>query len=327
MSEAVNVVELAGPQLLGQLINWGLMGALSVQVYLYHIMFPNDPLYLRGFVYGIFAFEWVQTGLITENAFNVFVYNFGDVNNILKFHNSWFSVPIMCGIVSAAVQFFYARRIFLLSGSMALGGVICVLALTQGSAAIASGVLLKDIRTAADQSRTTPAIATWLGGSALADIVIAVTMTFLLLRTKTGFRRSDSLVNKLVRLAIESGTITASVAIVDVVMFAALPQTLYHECPALALAKLYANMLLTSLNNRAFLHAATEVSSTAHTASGFVATIGSAGSRAHELGRGAFGSGTSAGESDTVMRMEVKRELGTDYPMMDFAKRSMASVV
>ncbi|EIW53744.1 uncharacterized protein TRAVEDRAFT_81795, partial [Trametes versicolor FP-101664 SS1] len=244
----------AGPQLLGQFLNWGLMGALSIQVYLYHIMFPKDQLSLRLFVYGILAFEWVQTGLITANAFQVFVYNFGDVPNLLKFHNSWFSVPIMCGVVSVAVQFFYARRIFVLSGSMVLAGVICVLALTQGSAAIASGVMVSrhtcEVNTSVE---LTVAEQTWLGGSALADIVIAVTMTILLLKTKTGFRRSDSLVNKLARLAIESGTITASVAIVDVVMFSALPQTLYHECPALALAKLYANMMLASLNNRAFI--------------------------------------------------------------------------
>ncbi len=80
----------------------------------------------RSVVYGILAFEWVQTGLVTANAFQVFVYNFGDVPNLLKFHNSWFSVPIMCGVVSVAVQFFYARRIFVLSGSVALAAVICL---------------------------------------------------------------------------------------------------------------------------------------------------------------------------------------------------------
>ncbi len=74
----------------------------------------------------MFAFEWVQTGLITDNAFQVLVYNFGDVPNMLKFHNSWLSVPIMCGVVSVAVQFFYARRIFVLSGSIVLAGVVGV---------------------------------------------------------------------------------------------------------------------------------------------------------------------------------------------------------
>ncbi|KAI0326383.1 hypothetical protein GY45DRAFT_1373999 [Cubamyces sp. BRFM 1775] len=315
MSEASNVAQLTGPQLLGQFINWGLMGALSVQIYLYHVMFPKDPISLRGFVYGLFVFEWIQTGLITENAFNVFVYNFGDVPNVLKFHNSWFSVPVMCGVVSVSVQFFYARRIFVLSGSYIIAGVICLLALTQGSAAIASGVLLKNIHTAADQKATTPAIATWLGGSALVDIVIAVTMTILLLKTKTGFRRSDSLVNKLVRLVIESGTITASVAIVDVVMFAALPQTLYHECPALALAKLYANMMVTSLNNRAFLQREASDMSTVNTTSAFAPTMSTV------TARGTHSHGAmSMAESDTVVRVQVMKESEVDYPMVDFRK-------
>lgn len=52
---------------------------------------------------------------------------------------------------------------------------------------------------------------------------------------------------------IESGTLTATVAVVGVVLFAALPGTIYYECPALILAKLYANTMVTSLNNRAFL--------------------------------------------------------------------------
>ncbi|KAI0364109.1 hypothetical protein BV20DRAFT_1057476 [Pilatotrama ljubarskyi] len=317
MSESVNVAELAGPQLLGQFINWGLMGALSVQTYLYHITFPQDPLSIRCFVYGLFAFEWVQTGLIIENSFDVFVYNFGNVPNMLKFHNSWFSVPVMCGIVSAAVQIFYSRRIYVLSGSLSLASLICVLALTQGSAAIASGVLLKLIRSASDQAATTPAIATWLGGSALVDIIIAVTMTILLLKTRTGFRRSDTLVNKLVRLVIESGTITASVAIVDVVMFVALPNTLYHECPALVLAKLYANMMMASLNNRAFLQQGTMDTSAIHTTSGFAPS--SSSGRRHI--------GHSVSEMDTVVRMDVLKETDGDYPLVEYPKRNMASVV
>ena len=36
-------------------------------------------------------------------------------------------------------------------------------------------------------------------------------------------------------------------------MFTAFPESTYHECPALALAKLYANTMVTTLNNRAFL--------------------------------------------------------------------------
>lgn len=54
------------------------------------------------------------------------------------------------------------------------------------------------------------------------------------------------------RIGIESGAITATIAVIDVILYAAVPGNLYRA-PAPLLAKLYANMLLTSLNNRAFL--------------------------------------------------------------------------
>ncbi|TBU42778.1 hypothetical protein BD309DRAFT_962155 [Dichomitus squalens] len=37
-----HVASLTGPQISGEYLNWGLMGVLSVQVYLYKILFPNE---------------------------------------------------------------------------------------------------------------------------------------------------------------------------------------------------------------------------------------------------------------------------------------------
>lgn len=132
--------------------------------------------------------------------------------------------------------------------------------------------------------------------------------------------------NKLARLAIESGTVTASVAIVDVVMFSALPQTLYHECPALALSKLYANMMLASLNNRAFLRQETTASSVLHTTSGFAPTLTTLAARS------GHGTQRSATESDTVVRVDIGRgsksegsDLNKDYAMRDFNSQVSAA--
>ncbi|KAI0686587.1 hypothetical protein C8Q76DRAFT_309185 [Earliella scabrosa] len=249
---AVNIAEMAAPSLIGELLNWGLAGALTVQVYLYHILFPEDPLHFRLFVYAVFAVEWVQTGLVAQNSLSLYVYHFGDVDNLNSFGNAWFSVPVITGVVSIAVQLFYARRIWALGRSKVLVAVIC-LAVIQSGAAIASGIMIKNMRRwHLNPSKTTPAIAVWLGGSALVDIIIAVAMTVLLLKSKTGIRHSDAVVDKLVRIGIESGAITATIAVVDVILYAAVPGNLYRA-PAPLLAKLYANMLLTSLNNRAFL--------------------------------------------------------------------------
>lgn len=70
---------------------------------------------------SVLIYEWVQTGLITAAAMQIYVYDYGNVISMLAFHNTWFSATIMCGLISAVVQTFFAWRIFKLSRSRVLG--------------------------------------------------------------------------------------------------------------------------------------------------------------------------------------------------------------
>jgi len=38
----------AGPRLLGLLFNWGLLGLLTTQVYVYFLNFPNDRRFMKA---------------------------------------------------------------------------------------------------------------------------------------------------------------------------------------------------------------------------------------------------------------------------------------
>ncbi|KAJ7459611.1 hypothetical protein B0H11DRAFT_2242422 [Mycena galericulata] len=66
----------------------------------------------------------------------------------------------------------------------------------------------------------------------------------------TGFRQTHALVTKLIRLTIETGSLTALVALVTLVLFVALPGTVYFSTPANFMSILYANTLLAVLNAR-----------------------------------------------------------------------------
>ncbi|KAI0358346.1 hypothetical protein OH77DRAFT_1263959 [Trametes cingulata] len=245
---------LAGPQLLGFCLSWALQGILNVQIYLYYLWFPRDPLATKLLVSAIFIYEWIQTVLVTQTAFEIDVYDFGDRTALTAFHNTWFSVTIMCAVISAVVQGYFSWRIWILSRSKLLPAVIICFSFAQMSVGVAGGVMLHVIDpTAAEASAVTPVISSWLAGAAFVDLIIALSMTYHLTRSKSGIKKTDDLVNRLVRLVVETGTLTATVAIVDLVCFTAIPNTLLHECPALVLAKLYSNTILVSLNNRAFL--------------------------------------------------------------------------
>ncbi|KAF8210014.1 hypothetical protein K438DRAFT_1960241 [Mycena galopus ATCC 62051] len=67
----------------------------------------------------------------------------------------------------------------------------------------------------------------WLIGSAVCDIVITMTMTFILndYRSKTPWKTTDTLLNKLIFNTVETGAVTTFVAIVGVVLFILFPAT------------------------------------------------------------------------------------------------------
>ncbi|GJE98656.1 hypothetical protein PsYK624_148910 [Phanerochaete sordida] len=246
-----DMAPIAGPLLLGYLFNWGLYGVLSVQVYLYHISFPNDGRIAKALVYSVFLIETAQTILVTHDAFNAYAKGFGNLVALGSAQMEWLAVPIFSGIVSATVQMYYAYRVSLLSGSRVLGLAICVIALLQGASAIAQGAQAFIIGNFADlATKAFASCAIWLAGSAACDVIIAACMTFLLLKKDTKIPATHAIVTKLVRLIVETGMLTALAATIDLILFLAFPHNSYHGCVALTLAKLYSNSLLVLFNSR-----------------------------------------------------------------------------
>ncbi|KAJ6503140.1 hypothetical protein DFH09DRAFT_864789, partial [Mycena vulgaris] len=90
----------------------------------------------------------------------------------------------------------------------------------------------------------------WCGASALSDIIIAVCMTYYLSKYDTGFRQTCALVSKLVRLTIETGSLTALVALITVTLFLTFPDRHFFTTPAALMPTLYTNSILVILNAR-----------------------------------------------------------------------------
>ncbi|KAH9481559.1 hypothetical protein JR316_0006086 [Psilocybe cubensis] len=253
MSESTippDIAKSAGPLLLGYMFNWGLFGALSVQVYMYYMSFPKDRLYMKCLVYGLYLLEVAQTGIVTHDAFDGYAKGFGNLKALHSIHLEWLCVPIFSGIVSGTVQIFFAYRIYYLSRSKAIGIAICVIALTEATAAIIGGVQAATVDLQRLQSAAFASTTIWLAGSAVCDIIIAGCMSYFLSKKDTAFKATRTVINKLIRLTIETGTLTATVATIDIVLFLAFRHNNYHTAPATILAKLYSNTLLMICNSR-----------------------------------------------------------------------------
>ncbi|KAH9481921.1 hypothetical protein JR316_0006451 [Psilocybe cubensis] len=92
----------------------------------------------------------------------------------------------------------------------------------------------------------------WLGGEVVCDICIAVCMFHLLRRAKvekTGSTRNHA--QRIIKLTVETGGMTATVALLDVLLILIHRGAKYDYQPTTAaVSKLYSNTLLLSLNSR-----------------------------------------------------------------------------
>ncbi|KAL0566771.1 hypothetical protein V5O48_015234 [Marasmius crinis-equi] len=245
-----DIAKLTGPIFLGMVFNWGLLGVLTVQTYIYYLGFPNDRRIPKIIVAGVYIVELVQTILMTKDGFEYFGSGWG---NLIAFDNVgilWLSVPVLTGVLSSVVQFFYAWRIWIIGRSIYVPIVIGILSLAQLGGGIGTGVNAVRIHfwtklNAQNQAATT----VWLGGTAACDTLVTLTMFYLLSKSKSDFRSTNALLVKFIRLTVETGLVTTTFALLDLIFFLVSKEN-YHLTPSIALSKLYSNSLMVLLNAR-----------------------------------------------------------------------------
>jgi len=89
--------------------------------------------------------------------------------------------------------------------------------------------------------------------SASSDISIAASLVYLLRGSRSGFKQTQSMVNKLIMFSINTGLVTSICAIMAFVSVLAWPDTFLYIALYLLISRLYANSLLATLNARASL--------------------------------------------------------------------------
>jgi len=216
------------------------------------LAFSNDPPKRKILVYGIYAAELVQTILFTTMAFRQLAAGFGNFDALDNSGLLWFAVPILSSAVEFVVQLFYASRIKILAGSNLIPMAVVLLSFIQLAGAIGQGIIGHQIPAFTQflVRKTLIVTGIWNAGSAVCDIIIAVSMTYYLSRRGTDWKPTQKVVHKLIRLFIETGTLTATIAIINFALFLIPGHTTYWQTTIGILGKLYSNTMMVVLNNR-----------------------------------------------------------------------------
>ncbi|KAJ7058078.1 hypothetical protein C8F01DRAFT_1149430 [Mycena amicta] len=245
-----------GPILIGTQLNWCLLGVLAVQVYFFRLAFPDEMWGIKALVYTLFAIDLIQTGFGSAFAYQTLVTNWGNPGVFVTLPWTGVALPFTSGLISIIVQHFFAWRIYRLKGQSVLIRIICVLiiivSLMQGLSAMVNSIRFAIASQLTELRALLIGTKIWLSGAAVCDVIIALTMIVILAekRRSVPWKKTDSLITKLIFHSVETGAVTTVAAAVELGLFISHPENFMHEVPVYILGKLYSNVVLATLNAR-----------------------------------------------------------------------------
>jgi hypothetical protein len=239
-----------GPFVTGIMMQMMFMGCIIVQVYDYYTVFPKDSQFNKWLVGILTAICVLQTTMDYKILYRCSVEFYG---NFDKFDDTdwslWWEIAVTAIIGSIAQSFFLERCWSATKSYVVLGlGVVGIL-VSLGSG-IASTIMFQNVGRLSRVPEIPGPITTWLVSTAVIDLAIAGILIWSLTRVKSRFRKTETIVARIIRLTFQTSALTAAIAIVNVILYLALPGEAYHLLPQLVMGKIYAMSVMVTLSSR-----------------------------------------------------------------------------
>ncbi|KAJ7175970.1 hypothetical protein C8R46DRAFT_1189106, partial [Mycena filopes] len=248
---ALGPAEVAhGPMFLGFAVNCVLYGLMILQTHVYFINNSKDPAWMRIFVLCIFCLDTLNTVFDFVYLYQSLIIHFNDPSYLQNATWVFATDPALTALIAFLVQGFFAWRVKVLTNNDPYLYLIIVGCAIAGLfAGIATTVYAFIVPAFIKFQIAKPFVVVWLASDVLADGAITVILSLHLRRRKTGFKSTNLLVDRIIRMTVHTGLITSVCATLDLILYLANPTGL-HLIFNFPLGKLYTNSLISSLNHR-----------------------------------------------------------------------------
>ncbi|KAJ6521396.1 hypothetical protein DFH09DRAFT_1192901 [Mycena vulgaris] len=242
---------VVGVLLLGLFFNTYLYGICTYQFLVYVQAKFKDSWWIRFVVGSLFITDTIHSAVAIYAGWETCVTNYANPASLA--YVGW-TIPftaVATSFTAILTQIFLGHRVYLMTDSkplFALIGALSVLGFLFGCiAGIKSGI----INEVAKFAPLAPYVTSWLAFQTSADLLITLCLTFTLARSKTGFRITDSIINRLIRCTIQTGLFASIFALADLFSFLLHRNTNLYAMFAYPIGRIYTNTLLNTLNSRA----------------------------------------------------------------------------
>ncbi|KAJ3789166.1 hypothetical protein GGU10DRAFT_431877 [Lentinula aff. detonsa] len=136
---------------------------------------------------------------------------------ITNYNNPSVLDQLTWGVIALLVECFFARRVWLMSSNMYLVTIIVILAAIHFVLGIVFTVDSFRLVTNTEFGNLIWVTSAGIGSAAAADVIIAGALCFYLSKSRTGFKKTDSLISTLIVYSLTTGLITSLIGVVIVV--------------------------------------------------------------------------------------------------------------
>ncbi|CAL1699892.1 unnamed protein product [Somion occarium] len=223
-----------------------------MQVFLYYKFYSRDPLHFRLLVALTWVSDLVHTGMACSSNWSYLIGHFGDeqiIDSII-----WpITVTIaLTAIIIFFVQSFLAYRIFTLSKRNWIFttpiAALAVLRLATALVSTSKMIQLKRYSLFVESISWVFTLSLSLGTAV--DVLITVTLCWYLNQSRTGFKSMETIIDSIMLYTIETGLLTSVMTVLSLICWLTMSHNLIFLGLHFAISKLYANMLLATLNAR-----------------------------------------------------------------------------
>jgi len=217
----------------------------------YYYTHQTDGRPLKYLVGVVVASDFTHQALVTHSMYWYTITSWGNLAALQLIVRSIVVECIFVGLNAFLVQSFLALRVWHLSGhNKFLTGIIAVVVLGQFVANTVSIILAFQVKTYA-----LLAPLQWLDMfcnvlTATGDILITSALCILLHRLRTGFRRPDTMINKLIIFTVHTGLISSIFAVASLMSLIFARRTFFNMSFYWCICRSYTNSLLANLNAR-----------------------------------------------------------------------------
>lgn len=239
-----------GAAFLGMVFAAGLHGVSCVQA-VYYFTHQTDQWRTKLLVAAVMVFDTVHQALITHSIYTYMVTHYGVPEKLGLLVWSLIVEVLFNGFIAVLVQSFLTVRIWKLSGhSILLTGFTVLLVAGEFISVVAFTWLALKMDTFTELATLQSLSIVVNVLAAAGDVLIAGSLCYLLHSSRTGFQRSDSMINRLILFTVNTGLLTSLCALASLISITAAPTTFLYIPFFFCIGRLYTNSLLATLNAR-----------------------------------------------------------------------------